>query len=411
MARRILPLLTLLLAACTSVSAVLADPLADDRLAPGLYPAAPAPAPPPEPAHLPIELDWSLGLKGGYTASTDGNGFVTTLTPAFTATHQGVRTDMVLGGEANLARGNDGTLGVTSANLALDASTRLDSDTILTGTAGLRFSQELPGTPGLNAAIIDPPANVAASIGGGVARRFGQFNLDLNANLERTIYGTTNRTDTGITDNSHQNVWEGDTSLRLGLQATPIIEVFGLASLGRDWFDGAPTGGARTDATSRALRAGLAGNWNGVWAASASLGVGQHDFDDPGLADITTQLYDASLTYSPASTLDLRASLSTEISPTGADTAGTARVTHTIAASASYTVNSWLRLRASADWSHSSLEGTGDTEHRHGIGAGADYRVNSRTAISADYDYGHRDNSATGSVDSHTLSLGVTVKR
>ena len=84
---------------------------------------------------------------------------------------------------------------------------------------------------------------------------------------------------------------------------------------------------------------------------------------------------------------------------------------HVASADLAYTVNSWLRLRASADWGYSWLEGSSETERSHGLGAGADYKVNSHTAVSADYGYVHRDNSASGLFDSHTVSLGVTVKR
>src|SRR5690606_271375 len=110
-------------------------------------------------------------------------------------------------------------------------------------------------------------------------------------------------------------------------------------------------------------------------------------------------------------TINVTGRLATEVTPIGADSVGTARVTHTLSASASYTVNSWLRLRSSANWSHATIEGSGDTEVRNGVGAGADYKVNTRTAVSADYGYEHRDNSASGTTDSHTISLGVTVKR
>jgi hypothetical protein len=410
-----------MLASTALAGTALAEPLIVDekaldaeRLTPGLYPAAPMPdgfAPVAEPGQPPFALDWSIGLKGSYTNTTDGTGFVTTLNPAFTASRPGVRTDFELEGSADLTRANDGTLGVTGLDLSLDTTTRLDRDTTLTGTASLRLSKDLPGTPGSNPLVSLPPQLLTGAVGGGVDRRFGQFNLGLSGTLERTIYGPSTRTDTGVTDNSADNLWQGNATLRLGLQATPIFEVFGEASLGRDWFDHAGAGGVRADATSRALRAGIEADWNGIWSASAAFGVGQHNFDDAGLADITTRLYDASVTYSPDTTLSFTGALSTTVRPTGADTAGTARIAHEATASASYAVNSWLRLRASADWGRSLVEGTGETETSHGMGAGADYRINSRTAVSADYGYAHRDNSATGLFESHTVSLGVTLRR
>jgi hypothetical protein len=414
-------MLGMLAASSALAGPVLAEPLIIDettldaeRLAPGLYPSAPMPEGfevPPEPAHPPVEIDWSVGLKGSYTSATDGNVFVTTLTPAFSATHQGVRTDLTLDGSADLARANDGTVGVTALDLDFGAETALDRDTTVSGTASLGLSQDLPGTPGLNPLITSPAAVITGSVGGEVERRMGRFNLGIQGDLARTLYGPTTRTDTGVTDNSSQNVWQADASLRLGLEATPIFDVFAEAALGRDWFDHAPASGVKADATSRSLRAGISGDWNGIWSASASFGIGHHDFDAASLGDITTRLYDASLTYSPDSTINLTAALSTTVTPTGSDTTGTARVAHVASADLAYTVNSWLRLRASADWGYSWLDGSTETERSHGLGAGADYKVNSQTAVSADYNYVHRDNSVSGLFDSHTVSLGVTVKR
>ncbi|SMQ85932.1 hypothetical protein SAMN06295905_3227 [Devosia lucknowensis] len=421
MARQKLIIAGVLLASTALAGAAWADPvtvadktLDGERLEAGIYPSAPMPegfAVPDEPAHPPFELDWSIGLKGSYTAATGGNSFVTTLNPAFTATHQGVRTDLVLNGGASLARNTDGTLGVTGLNLQLDAVTALGRDTTASGSARIGLSQDLPGAPGANPLVEVPPQVLTAALSGAVERRFGRFDLSVTGDLERTLYGPTTRTDTGLTDNSADNVWQGDVGLRLGVEATPIFDVFTQADIGRDWFDQAGTSGIKNDATSRSLRGGVSGSWNGLLSASASVGVGQHDFDDAGLTDITTRLYDASIAYSPDTTLNLTAALSTTIEPTGADVGGTARVAHIATASASYTVNSWLRLRASADWGLSTVEGSGETERRHGFGAGADYKFNSRTALSADYAYSHRDNSLNGVTDSHSVSLGVTLKR
>ncbi len=386
----------------------------NERLEAGIYPAEPVADVPSESGDLPFHLDWSLGLKGSYTSSsTEGGSFSTTLNPAFSAVHDGRRVDVTLDGDAEITRPWDGSgeIGVTALRLGLSGTALLDRDTQISGNAALRLEQPLSSTPGLNPVILTPPQVLTGSAGLGVDRTFGKVNIGLKGNLERTIYGETNRADTGLTDNSSQNLWQADASLRAGIQVTPILEVFGEGSLGRDMFDVAAPGGVLADATSRALRGGIAGRWNGVWTASASLGVGYHDFDDASLSDITTRLYDASITYSPDPTLNLTASLSTNIEPAGADANGTARVSHSVAANVAYNVNSWLRLRASADWGLSTLEGSGETERRNGIGAGADYVINRHTALTADYNYVHRDNSTTGILDTHTVGLGITIRR
>lgn len=419
LARQHLTLLVVLLGSTMLMPAAAADPLGPDgnklgneRLRPGVYPGAPVVDGPIEPTSPPFVLDWSVGLKGTYTSDTTGSGFVTTLNPAFSAEHAGVRTDLRLDGQAELARTGDGRLALPSLELGASTTTRLDRDTNLTGRADLSITQDLRLTPGSNPQVLEAPQVINGSAEIGVDRSFGRFNVEATASLGRTAYGDSLRSDTGRTSNSARNVWEGDTRLRLGLQVTPILEVFGEAGLGRDWFDQqSPTSGLKSDATSTSLRAGIAGEWNGIWAASASVGLGHHDFDAAGLNDFATRLYDARVSFTPDPTIDLTASLSTRVTPTGADAVGAARVQHRAETELGYIVNSWLRLRASADWSQTNWEGSGQTEHRHGFGAGADYRFNARTALSADYGYAQRDNSATGQVESHTVSVGVTLRR
>lgn len=412
-----------LLATAGLTQPVYADPPGPDgsktdneRLLPGLYPAAPVPedfAVPAEPGAPPVEIDWSVGLRGTLTTTNQGDQFVTTLSPKVTATHAGTRGDLVFEGSADLSKANDGSSIIpTAVNLGLSGSYALDRDTSISGNAGLTLSGQLPGTPGLNPLIIDPAQVVTGSFGGGVDRRFGQFNLGLKGSAQRTVYGNSTRTDTGGTDNSDQNYWTAGGTLRLGYQATPIFEVFGEAGLSRDMFD-LPSAslGVRQDATEKTLRAGVSGRWNSLLTASASVGVAEHDFDDPSLGSVNSTLYDASLTFTPDPTLNITAALATEIAPPGADASGTAKVSNTASANVDYTVNSWLRMRASANWGRSLLIGSGETETSYGAGAGADYKVNAHTALSADYGFGHRNNSSTGILDSHTVSLGITLKR
>lgn len=426
MSGRYLTLLFALTACALPAASVLAQPIGPDgsktdneRLLPGLYPAAPealsyqAPA---EPVPPPFEFDWSIGLKGTITGSTTGGSFATSLTPQFTATHDGQRADIVIDGSAEVTRpwGNAGDqIELPALRLGVTGSGMIDSLTQVSGNIGIAVTQQSATTPGLSPLITAPPQVVTGSAGLGIERSFGRFNAALRGTVQRTNYGPTTRSDTGVTDNSHQNVWETDATLRVGYQLTPIFEVFSEGSVGRDMFDrAAPATGVRSDATSLALRGGISGSWNdGLLTASASVGVGRHIFDSASLGDVSTVLYDASVTYSPTETLNLSAALNSTITPAGADASGAARIAHTATASVNYTVNSWLRLRASADWGQSQLTGSGETERSHGAGAGADYLVNAHTALSADYGYDHRNNSATGLRDTHTVTLGVTLRR
>ncbi|KKB76937.1 hypothetical protein VW35_16265 [Devosia soli] len=391
--------------------------LKNDRLRSGVYPAQPVPpefAVSPESASDTVPLDWSVGLRGTYQNSNGEGSFVARLTPSFTYTHQGSITDLVVTGGAEIAKSANGggdMPTVTSANIGFSASTPINPETSLKAEGNLSLSQDLPGTPGLSPFVTTPPQVYSGNLDVGLDRQFGRFNLGVGAGIKRVVYGPTARTDTGLTDNSEQNYWAGSANLRLGYPITPILEVFGEGAVERDIFDTATASlGVYPNATNRTLRTGIAADWNDVWSASASVGVGQRVFDATQLGEITAQLYSAEVTYRPDPTIQLTAGLETELTPPGADSAGTARLQHTAFANAQYTVNTWLQLRASAEWSNAELVGTATTEKRLGLGAGADYTLGANTSLNADYGYGNSDTSS-GNTQTHQVSLGITLKR
>lgn len=390
--------------------------LTNARLRSGVYPAQPVPpefAVPSQTVNETAPLDWSVGLRGTYANSDGESSFVTHLTPQFTYTHAGGIADIVVNGSADIAKVNGQDLPTLAAGgLSISATAPIDSETSLSFDGGLGITQDLPGTVGLSPSVTTPPQVYTGNLDVGVDRQFGRLNLGLSGGVDRTVYGPTLRTDTGLTDNGEQNYWSANASLRVGYQITPIVEVFGQAALQRDMFD-IPTAslGDYPNATNRTLRGGLAGKWNDIWSASASIGIGERVFDAASVGTIRAYLYGAELRYTPDPTLTLTAGGETELTPAGADNPGTARVRYTALANAQYTVNTWLRLRASAEWSHSDLVGTAATERGYGIGAGADYVFNAHTSLNADYGYGNYDNSTNGNTQTHRISLGVTISR
>lgn len=410
------------LASLSLCSPALADPVWSDgsntdneRLRPGLYPAAPSYEDygvPVEPDHPPVAIDWSVGLRGTFTQSTNGQTFVTRLTPQSSALYDGTLASVTANASAEIAKPNGETgISLTSLRLGLSAETALDSVTTLRGDAALSLNRDLPGTLDLNPQILTPPQILSGSLGAGLDRQFGRFTLGVDAQAVRTTYGPSLRLDTGETDNTDQNRWTASGNLRVGYQVTPIFEVFTQAGLSRDFFDVAGSSGETADATNRTLRAGVSGSWNNILTASVSTGVGQRIFHAGNVGDVTTQLYGASVSFTPDPTLRMTASVETSLEPSGPDNPGTARIQHTALANIDYTVNSWLRLRASADWSAAQFVGSSETENRFGLGAGADYSVNAHTALSADYGYGRRNTTAGGQTDSHQVSVGITLSR
>ena len=384
--------------------------LDDERLMPGVYPVNPVLAngqSPDEPYDPFFDASYSLALRGTYTRVSDEDRFDVRLVPTLGFEQIGTRSAIDLEISAEFTRPlSDESIDVSALRLDLEAGYALDSVTQATFNADLELTQALPETPGLDIEIATAPQTLVGTAELGLTRQFGRVNVGVTGEVERTVYGETELVDDTTVGNSDQNYWSLDAGLRVGLQASPIWEVFGQANVGRDILDV-----ATSPSTGTSLRAGVVGRWNSVLEASASAGLGLRRFDDASTGEVVTQLYDAQVTFTPDPTWRMTAALETAVSPPGPDGSGTARVDYIASAEVGYTVNSWLALRALADWSTTRFAESSDTQTGYSVGAGADYNLNAHTALSADYDYDRVDSTEDGLQQAHRVTLGVTLSR
>lgn len=388
----------------------------NERLLPGIYPAEPVLDSSDwlrEPYDPFFDVDWSVALRGSYSKATSGERFDIRLVPSVGLEHIGSRSAINFDASAEIVRPSEGgNIDIGALRLGLQTGYDLDSVTRVTANGNLSLTQSSPGTPGLATGIAVAPQTITGGADVGVTRQFGKFTVGVTGAAQRNIFGPTTLTSGVVTDNSEQNYWALDAGLRVGFQATPIFEVFGQAGLGRDIFDLPSTAlAAYPNATDATIRGGVTGRWNGILEATASAGVGLRRFDAASLGDVVTQLYDASVTFTPDPTWRMTAGFATTVAPPGPNAGGTARVDYSANAEVAYTVNSWLALRALADWHSASFVGSADTETGYGLGAGADYKVNAHTALSADYGYDRSDSTANGVQDAHRVTVGITLSR
>lgn len=388
----------------------------NQRLLPDIYPAAgPVLADGsgvPEPYDPFFDVDWSVALRGTYTQSSERERFDTRLVPSVTLNHVGSRSAIGLDAEAEVTRPDDGQIDVTALRLNLSGDYALDRETLASADANFSLTQDLPGMPGVASNIADPPQRISGGVELGVTRKFGRFNLGVTGAVQRSVYGETGLVDGSVIDNADRAVWALDSGLRLGFQMTPIFEVFGRAGLGRDMFDH-PSSVLliKTDANEASIEAGVTGRWSSVWQATASTGLNLRRFDEASLGEVVTHLYNASVTFTPDERWSATGTLSTSVEPPGPTSAGTTAVRYAASGEVGYTVNSWLALRASADWSTTRYEGSPETKDGNGYGLGADYRLGPHTTVSADYDFSHSDSTTEGVEDSHRIMVGLTVSR
>lgn len=383
----------------------------NERLLPDIYPTDPVLANADglrEPYDPFFDVDWSVALRGTYTKATAGERFDVRLVPSISLEHIGTRSAVNFDASVEIVRpGGGGNIEIGALRLGLKTGYNLDSDTRLTGNGNFSLTQQTPGTPGLSSTIAIAPVTINGGGDAGLTRQFGKFNVAVTGAAQRNVFGNTTLTDGSVVSNSEQNYWALDSGLRVGFQATPIFEVFGQAGAGRDVFESA----ASVDANDYSLKGGATGRWNGILEATGSAGMGLRRYDVASRGEVVTQLYDAQVTYTPDPTLRMTAGFATTVAPPGPNGSGTARVDYTARAEIGYTVNSWLALRALADWNTARFEGSTNVETGHGLGAGADYKVNAHTAVTADYDYDFYESTSNGVQDAHRVTMGITLSR
>lgn len=385
-----------------------------ERLVPGQYPAAPGTlnlSPPLEPLEPLAQIDWSVGLRGSYVTRPEVSSFEAALVPQVSLLHEGVRTTTAASGSAEISLPVENQLALNGLDLSLTGLYRLDSVTVLTGTASLDYDRPNPADPGIASSVAQPADSLAGVVRGSATREFGRVSASLSGSAARTVYGETLNVDGTSIDNASSNLWALGGGLRVSYALTPILSVFADGSVERDIFDAGDANGLKADAIGTAFSAGVLGQWNGILAAEASIGAGQRRFDAAELGEINSTLFSARLTFTPDPTVAITASAAQTIEPVGANSQGIARIATNAQLDAAYTVNSWLTLRGNASWYTARFVGSPATESGHGAGLGADYAVNAHTQLSADYGFSHTNSTAQGSDDAHRVTVGITLAR
>lgn len=365
------------------------------------------PNPPHEWDEPPFDIDWSLALRGSFVQSPTSTYFEAIAVPEVTLRHDILRGSYQFTGSAEISRSTVEELRVGSATAGFSGDYQFDDVTTGSGSLDLTLSREsAAGDP----TVIEHPLVANASGEASVERTMGQFVFTGRVNGARTMYGPTTNVGPVVVDNSDQNNWVAGAGFRTGYQVTPILTAFVDGSVAHQAYDDgvSPVYLVKLDATDYQARTGLAASWNSTFEAETSVGYGVRDFVDASLGDVGSVLFDASVTYRPDETVEFNGAFTTTFGAPGPDSAGFARLEYAAVGDVAYTVNPWLKLRASAGWSHTQLVGTADTEAAWDAGAGADYLLNEFTNVTADYNFSRSIATPDPAEDTHRVTLGIT---
>lgn len=359
-----------------------------------------------------FDLDWSLALRGAYVRDGDGERYEALAVPSVKLTRQALRGGYDVSASAELTRSSLDTYRLAALRAAARADYRLDALTGISGKLDLSLTQDSPSSPNVAGDVAIAPIVGSGEAQAELTREVGVFEVGLRGSAGRTAYGPTTRLDATVVDNSAQNNWRVGTGLRLGYAVTPILTAFVDGSAAYQFYDlPSPVYLEKLDAADYAVRTGLAARWNGVLEAEASIGLGLRRFAGPAFEEVVSTLYDARLTFRPDETVTLGGTFSTSIGAPGPSSGGLARIEYAAAADASYQLNPWVRLRASAGWRQARLAGTATTETAYNAGAGLDYLLNEFATLTADYAYRRAETAPNPGEQEHRVTLGVTFSK
>ncbi len=354
-------------------------------------------------------FDWSVGLRGQYTLDSGGGHVETVLTPDASIRFFGPRDQTTLRMGATLAY--DGAVHPDELRIGADSSYEFDPLTRGTTNVDLTLNQLRANDTSLPANTAIGPLEFTGTAATSVTRKFGLFDLTGRLNGERFMEGPLTLDDASVVDNAYQSYWLGGGGLRLAYEFTPLISVFIDGSeIYRKYDAPSPSLLAPLDGRTTELRGGVSYTQEGILSAEASLGRAWLDYDAAGLNDAPTWVYDASLSFNPDETLNVGGSFQTTLGPS--DTvAGDTDVDYVLTGNARYTVNPWLTLRSSASWDRTITLGSGDDTTTYSVGAGLDFATSKHVAWTADYLFKRTGTPPSPVSDSHTVSVGVRVKR
>lgn len=268
----------------------------------------------------------------------------------------------------------NGRLDVTR-DLSFDAGASLALATLSASSLGLASNV------GFGSSGAPLTATYGAALGGN--QKFGRLDLSLHGSLDRTVYGDTSYSDGAVDDLSSDdfNDWglRGRATWRVSPVLTPFLDVLvdsRLYDAREDQF------GYQRSSDGIAVRVGGEIDLSKVLTGSVDIGYGLRNYQNPRLANVTSPLFDASLTWTatPLTSVALK-SVSSIAETTQAGAA--ADVQHTTTLEVDHALRRWLALCGTVSYATDLYAGLPWRDATTTFGLSASYNINRDVVLKA----------------------------
>lgn len=359
-----------------------------------------------------FEVDWSIGISAASRVGSDPVRNSLSITPEFSLTNIGLRSQFSLGAEAALSVSDAQLIRVETIGLSYGGLYALDALTRLNSSINIDLSQGDASAPGVPNNVVQLPLQISARGEAGIERQFGRFGLLGSLQLERNVQTPTLLSGNIEQDNSDRNFIGLGGNLRTSYEITPNLLGFVEGDLTRNWYDAAPVlPGIKLDGWNLGLRGGAQLNWRDVLVSEFSIGYRLRSFDDATIAQLGATIFGMDVNYTPNNAINAGVQLSTSLTPQDLNNSRPASIDYSAAANVGYQLNSVFALRGtvSGEW----VRPVSGTENQTSVsaGAGADFTINKNLLLSADYSYSWAQRQPSDAEYEHALILGMRFSR
>jgi len=359
-----------------------------------------------------FEVDWSIGLSAASRVGSDPVRNAISITPQFSLTNIGLRSQFSLGAEAAFSVSDAQLMRVETIGLSYEGAYALDALTRLNSSINIDLSQGDANAPGVPDNVVQLPLVISAQGEAGIERQFGRFGLSGSLQLEREVQTSTQLSGNIEQDNSDRNFIGFGGNLRASYEITPNLVGFIDGDLTRNWYDEAPVlPGIKLDGWNMGLRGGAQLNWRDVLVSEFSIGYRLRSFDDAAIAQLGATIFGVDVNYTPDNAISVGVQLSTSLTPEDLNNSRPASIDYSAAVNVGYQLNSIFGLRgtASGEW----VRPVSGNENQTSVsaGAGADFTINKNLLLSADYSYSWTQRLPNDDEYEHALILGMRFSR
>jgi len=182
---------------------------------------------------------------------------------------------------------------------------KIDSRVDVTGQTWIdlqnRFllSTDNPGSPNLQASVVQAP--IFTTLGGtaGIGHRFNRLEVTAKAGVDRTSYQDASLTDGTTASNADRNLSQYGMQLRASYELTPGLKPFVQLDTDRRLHDlDFDRNGVQRDSNGYAPRVGTSFEFTRTLTGKASVGYVSRSYKDPSLSELRGLIADASLVWS-----------------------------------------------------------------------------------------------------------------